>query len=118
MDPSLETSAAYHIVIETKASHEVILFFRGYCNVNKPTLYYLLSTTIQWDDYLGSRQMPKYIQPNAEHFKASVLNLMKDYLTIFINTNLHTKSFKHIMLFHVEIKLLKFWDPICPRNVM
>ena len=30
-----------------------------------------------------------------------IIDLMKDYLTIFINTNLHTKSFKHIMLFYV-----------------
>ena len=35
---------------------------------------------------------------------------MKDYLTIFMNANLHTKSFKDIMLFHVEIRLLKSID--------
>ena len=40
---------------------------------------------------------------------------MKDYLTIFINTNLHTKSFEHIMLFQTT-KILGPYLPDKPHE--
>ena len=43
---------------------------------------------------------------------------MKDYWTILTNTNLYTKSFNDIMLFHVEIRLLKIWDRIYQRDLI